>query len=373
MSQEIGKDAAKKLIALLLSTSLITGSLSGCGGNINSSASENNTDFSKSDISSSSVNIIPDRDIPDDFFEGPHDPVTIIFPSGFSKGSTYHVADAAANLWNKEIDYIKITNEESSGNLDNLKMLHDGNAQVTLVDADYCYQCLNGTGQFIGNDNPTYPELKVIAGLWLNLNQVIVNKQSNITMLKDIKGKRFAVGENGSAVYYNCDQHLAAVNLTHSDFESQEIALWEATDEVFSGKIDGSWMLAPIPTRTVEAAYQSNCELLDISSDIVDTLKEDYPWYAAYTIPANTYPGQYQDVETSGIKVLLVCRGDLDDRTVYDLTRSFWINIAPLATSLAADNNHNLDNLTAMNAVKDIAGLPLHPGAERYYEEVGAL
>ena len=87
-----------------------------------------------------------------------------------------------------------------------------------------------------------------------------------------------------------------------------------------------------------------------------------------YTIPAGTYPNQDEDVQTSAIKMVMFCRGDLDEETVYQLTKTFWENIDKLGEAQS-----NLKGLTPEEAVNDIADLPLHAGAEKYSNEIGVL
>ncbi|MBQ4500855.1 MAG: TAXI family TRAP transporter solute-binding subunit, partial [Spirochaetales bacterium] len=94
----------------------------------------------------------------------------------------------------------------------------------------------------------------------------------------------------------------------------------------------------------------------------------EFPWYVTYTIPAGTYPNQNQDIRTTAIKMVLFCSASLDDETVYMLTKTLWENMAELGEAQG-----NLRNLTAENAVRDIAGLPLHDGAQRYYKEIGVI
>jgi hypothetical protein len=122
------------------------------------------------------------------------------------------------------------------------------------------------------------------------------------------------------------------------------------------------------PASAVTQACTSGCKLVDISDDVMAALQTQYPWYAPFTIPAGTYPNQDQDVQTSAIKMVMFCRGDLDEETVYQLTKTFWENIDQLGEAQA-----NLKGLTAEEAVKDIAELPLHAGAQKYYQEIGVL
>ena len=97
-------------------------------------------------------------------------------------------------------------------------------------------------------------------------------------------------------------------------------------------------------------------------------MQAKYPWYAKYTIPAKTYPNQDKDVQTSAIKMVMFCRHDLSEDTVYQLTKSFWEHIDELGKA-----QKNLKGLKPADAVKDIANLPLHPGAAKYYKEIGVI
>ena len=87
-----------------------------------------------------------------------------------------------------------------------------------------------------------------------------------------------------------------------------------------------------------------------------------------YTIPAGTYPNQKDPVQTTAVKMVMFCRGDLPEDTVYQMTKAFWEHIEDLGKS-----QKNLKGLKPADAVKDIANVPLHPGAAKYYKEIGVL
>ena len=107
---------------------------------------------------------------------------------------------------------------------------------------------------------------------------------------------------------------------------------------------------------------------MEIDDGLIKELKAKYPWYTSYTIKAGTYPNQDKDVKTSAIKMVMFCRGDLPEDVVYQLTKTLWEHMDELGQS-----QKNLKGLTAENAVKDIADIPLHPGAAKYYKEIGVL
>ena len=347
----------KKVLSMALAAALMAGVLAGCGGNNNSAGSS--PAASKPAASNPAGSSVSGG-------TAPHDPVTINFPTASSGGALYAVGAAITNLWDTEIDYISASSQASNGGIDNLTQVSEGESQVSIAISSNCFQCLNGTDSFEGY---AYDDLKVIAGLYFNPNQVVVTEKSGVTDLAGIKGKHFAVAAAGSSVEGECKNHFTAAGLTYpDDINCEYIAFTDAADMLQNSTIDGAWIMSGAPAAAVTQACTSGCKLVNISDDIISTLQADYPWYAPFTIPAGTYPNQDEDVQTSAIKMVMFCRGDLDEQTVYDLTRTFWENIDQLGEAQG-----NLKGLTAEEAVKDIANLPLHPGAEKYYKEVGEI
>ena len=273
---------------------------------------------------------------------------------------------AITNLWDTKIPYVSASSQASKGGIENLNLASEGEAQVSIAISSNCLQCLNGTDSFEGY---AYSDLKVIAGLYFNPNQVVVTEKSGITDLAGVKGKHFAVAAAGSSVEGECKNHFTAAGLNYpDDINCEYLEFKDAADMLQNGTIDGAWIMSGAPAAAVTQACTSGCKLLNVSDEIIAELQKTYPWYAPCTIPAGTYPGQDEDVQTSAIKMVMFCRGDLSEQAVYDLTKTFWENIDQLGEAQA-----NLKGLTPEEAVKDIAGLPLHPGAERYYEEIGIL
>lgn len=343
----------KKTLSMLLAASMLVGALTACGGKKTAEDPAVSAAPSAAPAESAAAN-------------QPHDPVTINFPTATATGALYAVGAAITNLWDTKIDYVSASSQASNGGIDNLNQISEGESQVSIAISSNCYQCLNGTDSFEGH---AYGDLKVIAGLYFNPNQVVATEKSGINTLADVKGKHFAVAAAGSSVEGECRNHFTAAGLTYpDDINCEYIAFGDAAEMLQNGTIDGAWIMSGAPAGAVSQALSSGCKLLDIPDEIISALQEDYPWYAPCTIPAGTYPNQEMDVQTSAIKMVMFCRGDLDEETVYDLTKTLWENIDALGEAQA-----NLKGLKAEDAVKDIADLPLHPGAEKYYKEIGVL
>ncbi len=295
-----------------------------------------------------------------------HEKVTIKFPTASASGALYAVGAAITNLWDTQIDFVSASSQASAGGLDNLNQIADGESQVSIAISSNCYQSFNGTDSFEGRPNEN---LRVIAGLYFNPNQVVVTEKSGIKTLDQVKGKHFAVAAAGSSVEGECKNHFTAAGISYPDgIRAEYIAFGDAADMLQNGTIDGAWIMSGTPAAAVSQACSAGCKLVNIEEDLIKVLLKDYPWYAAYTIPAGTYPGQAADVQTSAIKMVMFTSTALDDETVYQLTKTLWEHIDELGQA-----QKNLKGLTAENAVKDIAGLPLHNGALRYYKEAGII
>ena len=295
-----------------------------------------------------------------------HLQVIIRFPTAGASGALYSVGAAITNMWNTRIPFVKASSQASAGGIDNLNQIADGESQVSIAISSNCWQSFNGTDSFEGMANP---DLRVIAGLYLNPNQVVVTNRSGIMTLSDVKGKHFAVAASGSSVEGECRNHFTAAGLNYpDDIRAEYISFSDSAELLGNGQIDGAWIMSGVPAPAVSQALSSGCMLLDIDETTIEALKAEYPWYVTYMIPAGSYPNQTQDVRTTAIKMVLFCSADLDEETVYMLTKTLWENIGELGESQS-----NLRGLTPQEAVCDIAGLPLHDGAQRYYSEIGVL
>lgn len=333
--QEIMKKM-KKAVAVFMAVCMTACVISGCGG----------------DGVSQTEKKLPERT------------VKINFPTAGASGALYAVGAAVTHMWTTYVPGVQAKSQASEGGVANLHMVADGEAQVSVAISSNVEECVNGTGSF--KDHP-YKDLKVIAGLYMNPNQVVVTERSGIKKLSDAKGKRFAVASAGSSVYNECDVHFTTAGLHFpEDIQAEYIAFTDAADLLRNGSVDGAWVMSGAPASAVTQALAEGCRLVDMNEDLIGRLKEKYPRYAAYTIPAGTYPGQKKDIRTSAVKMVMFTRGDLPEELVYRLTKAFWEHIGELG-----EVQKNLKELTPAEAVKDIGDLPFHSGAVKYYKEIG--
>lgn len=291
----------------------------------------------------------------------------INFPTAATTGAVYPLGAAMCNLWNTKLPNVRASAQASAGGIANLNMLADGEAQLGVAVTSIMYESFNGIGSFEGRPNPN---LRVMIGLYSNPNQVVVTDNSGIDSLADLAGKRFASGAPGSTTEVETSIHLNTSGIRYpDDLRVQYVGFTEAIDLMRNKQLDGAWIMAGIPNAAVtEMLSTAGGKLLNLDESLIGKLQEKYPWYGAYTIPAGTYPGQDSDVLTSAIKLTICTDARVDDDVIYELTKSFWENFEELKATQAP-----LKKVNPKDAVKDLAGLPIHEGAARYYREIGLL
>ncbi len=295
------------------------------------------------------------------------DRVNISFPTAATTGALYPLGAGIANLWNSKLDYVRANVQASNGGVQNLNLLKAGNAQVSFAVTSIAYEAMNGQRGF---KDRAYPGLRIIAGLYYNPNQVVARKDSGVNKLTDFKGKRFAPGAAGGTTEVESRIHFTEAGLKYpDDLKAQFVGFTESIDLMRNKQLDGAWIMAGTPTAAVtEMCATADGKLIPIDPELVKKLQVQYPWYSSYTIPANTYENQTEPVPTTAIKMIMITDESMPDDVIYDLTKTFWENLPELAKAHGV-----MKKVTKDMATTDLAGIPLHPGAEKYYRENGMM
>jgi TRAP transporter TAXI family solute receptor len=188
----------------------------------------------------------------------------------------------------------------------------------------------------------------------------------DIKSVSDLKGKSISIGEAGSGVYFNALDVLEGAGISLDDIKPQYQSFEDSKESLKDGKIDAAFIVAGAPTTAItELATTNGVRLLGIDGDLRDSIIAKCPYYSAYTIPAGTYPGQDDDIETIKVKATVIVSASLDDDTVYDLTAAIFDHIDDITLENAKGSELNIESATSVTDV------PYHEGAARYYAEHG--
>ena len=237
-------------------------------------------------------------------------------------------------------------------------------SDLAIVQNDVMDYAYNGTDLFAEEGAAT--EFATVAGLYAEVCQVV--STGDIKSIADLKGKRVSVGDAGSGVEFNARQILEAYGISFDDIEVNNLGFGDSSDALKDGKIDAFFCTAGAPTTAiVELATTNSINLLEIDDEHAAALAEAHPFYTTYPIPGGSYKGVDEDVQTVAIKATRICSPKLSEETVYNLTKALFDNQSEIAAAHAKGEELSLEY-----AVSGIS-VPFHPGAEKYFKEVGAI
>lgn len=292
------------------------------------------------------------------------DAVKMTMGTGGTTGTYYAFGGVIANVLNAKDIGVNINVQSTGASKANIYLVNDGEADLAIVQNDVMDYAYNGTDLFAEEGAAT--EFATVAGLYAEVCQVV--STGDIKSIADLKGKRVSVGNAGSGVEFNARQILEAYGISFDDIEVNNLGFGDSSDALKDGKIDAFFCTAGAPTTAiVELATTNSINLLEIDDEHAAALAEAHPFYTTYPIPGGSYKGVDEDVQTVAIKATLICSPKLSEETVYNLTKALFDNQSEIAAAHAKGEELSLEY-----AVSGIS-VPFHPGAEKYFKEVGAI
>jgi uncharacterized protein len=284
--------------------------------------------------------------------------------TGGTGGVYYPYGGSLASILSDNVEDADFTAEVTSASVDNMYLIDSGDADLAFVLSDTAYDASQGNAPFEAPINANS-----LVTLYDNYTQIVVNADSGIETLEDLAGKTVSVGSPGSGTEVIALRILEAVGINPDDDISREqLGAAESAAAMKDGKIDAFFWSGGLPTAAITdlgATPNMSMKLLP-SAQIVDALIEAHGnFYGVGTIPADTYPGQSEDVEVVTVANVLVVNADMDEQLAYDITRAMFENQEALAAGHPEARNLSLETAYCSQA------LPYHPGAMRYLEEQG--
>ena len=289
---------------------------------------------------------------------------TLTLATSGTDESYYGYGKALASVWSANLKGVRVTAETAGASVAGLRSLGANQVDMALAQSDIADYAFNGNEMF--QDKIT--NLRAVAVLYPQLVQWVVNPDA-VRSVAGMKGSQIAVGPAGSGSEANTHQILAADGIAYKDLTSALfLSSPEAVDAFESQQINGFCLTDGVPSpAVVDAANSIKIGLLPISGDIAQKVTATYKDFSPATIPAGSYKGVTTPVDTLAVQAILVVRQDLDDNLVYWLTRTLVEKQADLAQANPLGKAFSKET-----AIKNLP-IPLHPGAERYYKEIGLL
>ena len=276
---------------------------------------------------------------------------------------TYYAFGGVLAQYMKNYSGYSVTAVSTAASKANIQSIGDGDYQMGFTQSDVMVYAWEGTKSF-ETDGPSR-DFRVMGALYAETVQLITMKE-DIKTVADLKGRSVSIGAPGSGVYFNAMDVLEGAGLTIDDIKPQYQSFDDSKEALKDGQIDAAFIVAGAPTAAItELATTNGVYLVPIDGELRDKIMGICPYYAPLQIPAATYPGQTEPIETITIKATMIVDADLDEEVVYQLTAAIYDHKDEIA-----QENAKGEELTIENATSGIA-VPFHAGAARYFAEHG--
>ncbi|MFS0777254.1 TAXI family TRAP transporter solute-binding subunit [Neobacillus sp. 3P2-tot-E-2] len=286
-------------------------------------------------------------------------PQFISILTGGTGGTYYPLGGSFAEII-KDETRIDANAETSGASAENMTTLKNGDAEIAFSQTDIASYAAEGKLMFANNkvDN-----VKAIATLYPETIQIVTTKESGITSVEDLKGKKVSVGAPGSGTVANAEQILEVHGMTFDDINKQDLSFDESTQGIQDGTIDAAFVTAGTPTGAVESlGATEDVVIVPVEQDKIDAIIEKYPFYVKEEVLAGTY-GLESAVTTVAVQAMLVASSDLADDVVYNITKAIFENLDKVT--------HAKGKLIKVENALNGVGIDVHPGAQKYFDEKG--
>lgn len=290
-------------------------------------------------------------------------PETLPLATAGTGGVYYVLGGALAERWSQALPDHHVVAEVTGGSVENLNLLLRGDVAVAFSMGTIAHQAYHGIGPFEGDEQQ---RVLTLAALYPNALHLVTLKDSGIESLDDLRGRRVSVGAPGSGTEVAARTVLEANGVGYDDFTVQRLNFNETANALRDGQVDaGFWSVGPPTSSLVDLATARSIRLVPIGPEEGERAAEDDPTLRPFTIPAGTYPGQDDAVETLGTPNVLVVRRDFPDELACALTRDLLEGRDALAGV-----HPSARNVTVAYTLSD-SPIPLHPGTVRCLADDG--
>jgi len=282
--------------------------------------------------------------------------------TGGTSGTYYPVGGAIAKVLNENIENMNASAQSTGASVTNTRLIYNEEVELAILQNDIASYAVNGANQFADNQ---VNNMTGIAALYPEVIQIVVRDDAGIESIADLKGKKVAVGAPGSGAEANAKQIIEFFGLTYEDIEEDYLSFGEAASRLKDRQIDAAFLTAGIPTAAVmDVAATQDISLLNFNDEDIESLNSKYPYLTGVTVPAGSYNGLEEDIQTVALKAILVAVDDLTQETVYNITKAIFENRQTLI------NAHDRARDITLAGAMDGMTVELHPGAQQYYDEV---
>lgn len=257
--------------------------------------------------------------------------------------------------------------QSSRGSVNNVNGITSGLFNSGFSQSDVAYWAFTGTGVFDGEE--PMADLRAIAALYPEHIHLVARADAGIESVSDLEGRRVSLDEPGSGTYVDALLILEAYGLSEDDLEVEYLKPNPAGDAMRNGQLDAFFIVAGYPTgAVVELASAIDVTLVPIDGAEADQIVEEYGFFSADVVPAETYDG-IGETTTLAVGAQWITSANEDEDLIYGITEALWNDNTRRLLDVGHAKGSSVTPATALDGI----GIPLHPGAERFYRDAGLI
>ncbi|MBW1649116.1 MAG: TAXI family TRAP transporter solute-binding subunit [Deltaproteobacteria bacterium] len=288
------------------------------------------------------------------------EPTFISIGTGGTGGIYYPYGGGVAEIWSKYVLGVMATAEVTGASVENVKLAHKGETVIGEVMGDVAIAGYQGLSKFNGKKH----DILSMAIMYPNLLQLVALKDSKITDISQIKGKKISTGSPGSGTNFMTEAVFKALEIPiNSD---SRLSFTESANALRDGAIEvGAWSVGPGTSSILDMATTHDIHIIPFTDEQRKKILAVNQTYSAVDLTGGVYRGIDQAVPTIGVWNVMICQASLDTDLVYKLVKALF------------EHNDYLKKIhpsaaytTPENAVK-YSPIPLHPGTIKYLKEKG--
>jgi TRAP transporter TAXI family solute receptor len=283
------------------------------------------------------------------------------FASGSDEGEYYPIAEALVSRIGKADRALKVRNVETAGSVENARLIGAKQADYALIQSNVAALAASGEGPFAQGGAIT--SLRALGSLFPEPVHIVVPAASPIRTVADLRGKRVAIGAPDSGTRADAVAVLDAHGLTTTDLaEARDEGLEAASARLRGGRLDAFFATVGGPTREIQRlATRHPIRLISLDAAAVERLVTQHPGLVRLMLPANTYPGQKEDVTTVAATALLVTHADVPESEAAAVLKLALEN--PDYVAAGSAQGAKISKRTGLRGLT----IPMHAAASRYF------
>lgn len=287
--------------------------------------------------------------------------------TGGTSGVFYPIGGTLSGIIDDSVEDTNASVEATGASVENLRLIDSGSADLAITQGDSAEQAFNGETDFDGEP----VETNTIAVLYPNVYHTVtlesIQNSLGLECFRDLEGHRFSVGDVGSGNETSTNQIFESLDMdVVEDIDRSQLGYAETANALTSGGLDaGSWMVGQGHGGINELAATDDIAIVPMCEDELEAIIDGAGGYTEHTIPAGTYTGVDEDIDTFAVWNILVVPTSFNEDQAYELTEAIFENASALAGAYEP-----LEEYMTIENVEN-SPVPIHPGAVRYFEENG--